>query len=71
MIFQAINKILARFNVERQMTDSNDDIAYLCADIAGVDDLSAAEIWKNVTQTSSNVATRGSSILFLDRKGRF
>src|SRR5271154_7035584 len=56
--FQTIDEILAEFNVEKQLCDSIGDIAYLCADVSGVDEAAAVKILNKVNQTPSNLASR-------------
>ncbi|CAD6971136.1 unnamed protein product [Tilletia controversa] len=55
---RAINEILSAFNVDKQHTDSYKDIAYLLADISGVNDGQIKEIYQNIASTKANVLTR-------------
>ncbi|KAE8209289.1 hypothetical protein CF327_g6708 [Tilletia walkeri] len=55
---RAINEILSAFNVDKQHTDSYKDIAYLLADISGVNDNQIKEIYENIASTKANVLTR-------------
>ncbi|KAK0563991.1 D-3-phosphoglycerate dehydrogenase 2 [Tilletia horrida] len=55
---RAVNEILSAFNVDKQHTDSFKDIAYLLADISGVNEHQIKEIYENIAGTKANVLTR-------------
>lgn len=55
---RAVNEILANYNVDKQHSDSFNNIAYLMADISGVDDDAIRDIYERVSKTESNILTR-------------
>ena len=57
-VLKVVNSILGEHNVEKQFSDSKGDIAYLLADIVGVDEKEIREIYEAIAATRSNVATR-------------
>ena len=57
-VLKVVNSILGEHNVEKQYSDSKGDIAYLLADIVGVDEKEIREIYEAIAATRSNVATR-------------
>lgn len=57
-VLKIVNSILGEHNVEKQYSDSKGDIAYLLADIVGVDEKEIKEIYEAIAATRSNVATR-------------
>ncbi|GAA99161.1 uncharacterized protein L969DRAFT_103892 [Mixia osmundae IAM 14324] len=57
-VLKRINAILGEYNVERQLSDSRGDLAYLMADIADVDQEGVRAIYEAIQQTPANIATR-------------
>lgn len=57
-VLKIVNSILGDHNVEKQFSDSKGDIAYLLADIVGVDEKEIRDIYEAIAATRSNVATR-------------
>ncbi|PWN91115.1 putative 3-phosphoglycerate dehydrogenase [Acaromyces ingoldii] len=55
---RAINDILGSHNVDKQHTDSFKDVAYLMADISGVDDDDVRDLYDKITKTDANILTR-------------
>lgn len=57
-VLKSVNAILGGYNVERQLSDSKGDIAYLMADIANVDAAGVKDIYESISALPANVATR-------------
>ena len=57
-VLKAVNAVLGAYNVERQLSDSKGDIAYLMADIAEVSPEGVRAIYDGITVLKANVATR-------------
>ena len=57
-VLKVVNAILGEFNVERQLSESKNDIAYLMADIADVDEAGVKSIYNSIMATRANVVTR-------------
>lgn len=52
---RAVNEILAPYNVDKQHSDSFKDVAYLLADISGVDDEDIRNIYERISKTDNNI----------------
>lgn len=57
-VLKSVNAILGAYNVERQLSDSKGDIAYLMADIAHVSNDSIKDIYDQISVLPASVATR-------------
>ncbi|KAG8912479.1 D-3-phosphoglycerate dehydrogenase 2 [Tulasnella sp. 418] len=57
-VLRKVNEILSDHNVEKQFSDSKGNIAYLMADISGVNDDDVHELQTKISRTSSNIITR-------------
>lgn len=57
-VLKSVNHILGSFNVERQLSDSKGDIAYLMADIAHVSSEDVKDIYDKISVLPASVATR-------------
>lgn len=57
-VLKSVNAILGAYNVERQLSDSKGDIAYLMADIANVTAEAIQHIYDEISVLPANVATR-------------
>ncbi|OXH41221.1 phosphoglycerate dehydrogenase [Cryptococcus neoformans] len=57
-VLRGINNILADHNIEKQFSDSKDDIAYLMADISGVGQEEVEGLYSAIKNTRSNILTR-------------
>jgi len=57
-VLKAVNAILGAYNVERQLTDSKGEVAYLMADIAEVSPEGVRKIYDGVSSLEASVATR-------------
>lgn len=62
-VLKNINSILGDYNVEKQYSDSNSDIAYLMADIQvsesqSTSHLEISNLFTRISETSSNIRTR-------------
>ena len=55
---RAVNDILGSHNVDKQHSDSHKDVAYLMADISGVDDNDVRDIYERISKTDNNILTR-------------
>ncbi|UZJ53567.1 hypothetical protein CBS101457_002887 [Exobasidium rhododendri] len=55
---RAVNEILATYNVDKQHSDSHKDVAYLMADISGVNDNDVKDIYERISKTDNNILTR-------------
>jgi D-3-phosphoglycerate dehydrogenase len=53
-----VNEILGDHNVDKQMTDSRGDVAYLMADISNVDNATIKELYERLESLSSRIMTR-------------
>jgi len=53
-----VNEILGDHNVDKQMTDSRGDVAYLMADISNVNINEIKDLYQNLESLSSKVRTR-------------
>ncbi|KAI8335921.1 hypothetical protein BC941DRAFT_503448 [Chlamydoabsidia padenii] len=57
-VLKEINELFADHNVEKQYSDSKDDIAYVMADIANVTDEHILKLYNAITATRANIQTR-------------
>ena len=57
-VLKNVNAVLGAYNVERQLSDSKGDIAYLMADIANVSSEGVRHIYDEISILPANVATR-------------
>jgi D-3-phosphoglycerate dehydrogenase len=57
-MFDIVNEILGDHNVDKQMTDSRGDVAYLMADISNVDNATIKELYERLESLSSRIMTR-------------
>jgi len=57
-VLRQVNDALSRFNVEKQYSDSKGDVAYLMADISGVDAQDLRDLQDRISHTRSNIITR-------------
>lgn len=49
-VLRQVNKILGDHNVDKQMTDSRGDVAYLMADISDVDTDEIKNLWQSLEE---------------------
>jgi D-3-phosphoglycerate dehydrogenase len=47
-----VNEVLADHNVDKQMTDSKGEVAYLMADVSNVDQAEIKDLWQNLEDLS-------------------
>lgn len=57
-VLRRVNEILGDHNVDKQITDSKGDIAYLMADVSDVRPSDLKEITDNLEGLSSRILTR-------------
>ncbi|RKF59383.1 D-3-phosphoglycerate dehydrogenase 1 [Golovinomyces cichoracearum] len=57
-VLRKVNSVLSNHNVEKQITDNRDDVAYLMADISGVKADELREISESLGALSSHILTR-------------
>lgn len=57
-VLRKVNEVLADHNVDKQMTDSRGDIAYLMADVSNVDQAEIKSLWQNLEELSARIRTR-------------
>jgi len=57
-VLRKVNEILADHNVDKQMTDSRGEVAYLMADISNVDQGEIKDLYHNLEDLSSCIRTR-------------
>jgi len=57
-VLREINEILSDHNVDKQHTDSRDNIAYMMADISDVDEQDIKKIYESVSSNRANILTR-------------
>ncbi|KAI9924342.1 Phosphoglycerate dehydrogenase ser3 [Aspergillus wentii] len=53
-----VNEVLGDHNVDKQMTDSRGDVAYLMADISNVDTTTIKDLYERLESLSSRIMTR-------------
>ncbi|OJJ48762.1 hypothetical protein ASPZODRAFT_129063 [Penicilliopsis zonata CBS 506.65] len=57
-VLRMVNEILGDHNVDKQMTDSRGDVAYLMADISDVDTATIKDLYERLEGLSSRIMTR-------------
>ncbi|GLI76766.1 D-3-phosphoglycerate dehydrogenase 2 [Penicillium ochrochloron] len=57
-VLRKVNEILGDHNVDKQMTDSRGDVAYLMADISDVNTTQIKELYQSLESLSSRIMTR-------------
>ncbi|OKL61962.1 D-3-phosphoglycerate dehydrogenase 1 [Talaromyces atroroseus] len=57
-VLRRVNEILGDHNVDKQMTDSKGDVAYLMADISNVDTPTIKDLYSRLESLSSRIMTR-------------
>lgn len=57
-VLRQVNDILSPYNVEKQYSDSKNDVAYLLADIADVSPSDINKLRETISHTSANILTR-------------
>ncbi|EER27528.1 D-3-phosphoglycerate dehydrogenase 2 [Coccidioides posadasii str. Silveira] len=57
-VLRKVNEVLANHNVDKQMTDSRGDVAYLMADISDVNSSDIKELYQQLESLSSRIMTR-------------
>jgi len=57
-VLKRVNEILGDHNVDKQMTDSRGDVAYLMADISNVNINEIKDLYQNLESLSSRIRTR-------------
>ncbi|SGZ47798.1 CIC11C00000000232 [Sungouiella intermedia] len=57
-VLKTVNNILSNHNIEKQFTDSRNDVAYLMADISDVDNSDIKSLYEQLEQTPYKIATR-------------
>ncbi|GAB1209043.1 Phosphoglycerate dehydrogenase ser3 [Aspergillus pseudonomiae] len=57
-VLRKVNEILGDHNVDKQMTDSRGDVAYLMADISDVDNATIKDLYERLESLSSRIMTR-------------
>lgn len=57
-VLRKVNEIIADHNVDKQMTDSRGDVAYLMADISNVNVSEIKDLYQNLEDLGSRIRTR-------------
>ncbi|KAL2866339.1 D-3-phosphoglycerate dehydrogenase [Aspergillus lucknowensis] len=57
-VLRKVNEVLGDHNVDKQMTDSRGDVAYLMADISNVDNTTIKDLYTRLESLSSRIMTR-------------
>ncbi|KAL2836263.1 hypothetical protein BJX68DRAFT_259966 [Aspergillus pseudodeflectus] len=57
-VLRKVNEVLGDHNVDKQMTDSRGDVAYLMADISSVDNTTIKDLYTRLESLSSRIMTR-------------
>lgn len=57
-VLKTVNNILSNHNIEKQFTDSRNEVAYLMADISDVDNSDIKSLYEQLEQTPYKIATR-------------
>jgi len=55
---KVVNNILSDHNIEKQFSDSQNDLAYLIADISNVDTKDIKDIYDKLNATDAKIAIR-------------
>lgn len=57
-VLKKVNEILGDHNVDKQMTDSRGDVAYLMADISSVNQAEIKDLYERLESLQSRIRTR-------------
>ncbi|KAJ9197078.1 3-phosphoglycerate dehydrogenase, hypothetical [Paecilomyces variotii] len=57
-VLRTVNEILGDHNVDKQMTDSRGDVAYLMADVSNVNTATIKDLYERLESLSSRIMTR-------------
>ncbi|KAL2813334.1 hypothetical protein BDW59DRAFT_154869 [Aspergillus cavernicola] len=57
-VLRKVNEVLGDHNVDKQMTDSRGDVAYLMADVSNVDNTTIKDLYERLESLSSRIMTR-------------
>jgi D-3-phosphoglycerate dehydrogenase len=57
-VLRKVNAVLGNHNVDKQMTDSRGEVAYLMADISDVKEDEIKDLWQSLEDLSSRIRTR-------------
>ena len=57
-VLRKVNKVLGDHNVDKQMTDSRGEVAYLMADISNVNQSEIRDLYDRLEGLSSRIMTR-------------
>ncbi|PGH16909.1 phosphoglycerate dehydrogenase [Polytolypa hystricis UAMH7299] len=57
-VLRRVNEVLGDHNVDKQMTDSRDDVAYLMADVSDVNQAQLKDLYEQLEGLSSRILTR-------------
>ena len=57
-VLRRVNEVLADHNVDKQMTDSRGEVAYLMADISNVNTSEITALYQNLEDLGSRIRTR-------------
>ena len=57
-MLKGVNEILGDHNVDKQMTDSRGDVAYLMADISSVNSKEIKDLYQSLEGLKSRIRTR-------------
>lgn len=57
-VLKTVNNILSNHNIEKQFSDSRNEVAYLMADISDVDNSDIKSLYEQLEQTPYKIATR-------------
>ncbi len=57
-VLRRVNEILGDHNVDKQMTDSRGEVAYLMADISNVNVSEIKDLWRSLEDLGSRIRTR-------------
>lgn len=57
-VLRRVNEVLGDHNVDKQMTDSRGEVAYLMADISDVKEGQIKDLWQSLEDLSSRIRTR-------------
>jgi len=57
-VLRRVNEVLGDHNVDKQMTDSRGDVAYLMADISNVKEEQVAALYRELESLKERIITR-------------
>ena len=57
-MLKKVNEVLGDHNVDKQMTDSRGDVAYLMADISNVNNNEIKDLYQSLEDLGSRIRTR-------------